>query len=114
MPDDASAVSQEPSGSTSSSSQCRKPVTSGTGRSSRPSPFPPGAPPTSPTPRLFARFRDSRVRRFGPVERSPDLSPRLTDAQHEVLRAADEDGYFEIPRRTTTNELAERFDVSDT
>jgi predicted DNA binding protein len=48
------------------------------------------------------------------ADRSPDWSPRLTDAQREVLRAAYEDGYFEVPRQTTTNELAERFDVSDT
>jgi len=37
----------------------------------------------------------------------PDLSPR----QHEALRAAVEAGYYEIPRATTTGELAERLDV---
>jgi hypothetical protein len=37
----------------------------------------------------------------------PDLSPR----QHEALRTAVEAGYYEIPRATTTGELAQRLDV---
>lgn len=37
----------------------------------------------------------------------PDLSPR----QHEVLLAAWEQGYYEIPREVTTAELAESFDI---
>ena len=37
----------------------------------------------------------------------PDLSPR----QHEALRTAVEAGYYEIPRTTTTGELAGRLDV---
>lgn len=37
----------------------------------------------------------------------PDLSPR----QHEVLLAAWEEGYYEIPRGITTAELADSFDL---
>lgn len=36
----------------------------------------------------------------------------LTPGQREVLRTALAEGYFEIPREVTMNELADRFDVS--
>jgi predicted DNA binding protein len=42
--------------------------------------------------------------------RSPDQSiPELSARQHEVLLAAWERGYYEIPREVTTAELAESF-----
>lgn len=37
----------------------------------------------------------------------PDLSPR----QYDVLRLAVEDGYYEIPRRTTTAAIADRLGI---
>ncbi|HKL28408.1 MAG TPA: helix-turn-helix domain-containing protein [Natrialbaceae archaeon] len=46
--------------------------------------------------------------------RVPARRPQLTDAQSEILRAAYETGYFEVPRGATTNDLADRFGVSDT
>lgn len=36
----------------------------------------------------------------------------LTPEQREMLVAAIEGGYFEVPRRTTLDELAEKFDIS--
>lgn len=42
-----------------------------------------------------------------PADLLPDLSPR----QYDALRAAVEGGYYEIPRRTTTDELAARLGV---
>ncbi|MFW5938557.1 MAG: helix-turn-helix domain-containing protein [Halanaeroarchaeum sp.] len=54
-----------------------------------------------------------RVQSSGP-NRSPDWRPRLTEAQREVLRVAYEAGYFQVPRGTTTSDLADRLDVSDT
>ena len=36
----------------------------------------------------------------------------LTEVERDALTAAVEQGYFESPRRTTLNELAEQFDVS--
>lgn len=37
----------------------------------------------------------------------------LTPSQHEVLLAAIEGGYFEVPRETTLVELGEELDISD-
>lgn len=37
----------------------------------------------------------------------------LTDAQRELVLTAYEDGYFDIPRRTTLVELGEKLEVSD-
>lgn len=37
----------------------------------------------------------------------------LTDTQYETLVSAFEQGYFEIPRRVSLNELASQFEVSD-
>ncbi|WP_224333605.1 helix-turn-helix domain-containing protein [Haloprofundus halobius] len=36
----------------------------------------------------------------------------LTGPQHEILTRALEEGYFEVPRRTTLSELAERMGIS--
>ncbi len=36
----------------------------------------------------------------------------LTALQHETLRRAMEEGYFDVPRRTTLEELAEEFEIS--
>lgn len=45
----------------------------------------------------------------------PDAGPwyGLTPPQRETLIRAVESGYYSIPRRTSTNELAEAFDISD-
>lgn len=40
-----------------------------------------------------------------------DILESLTDRQREVLETAYENGYYDVPRGTTTNELAEAFDV---
>ncbi|MFB6270855.1 MAG: helix-turn-helix domain-containing protein, partial [Halobacterium sp.] len=39
-------------------------------------------------------------------------APDLTARQAAVLRAAVQDGYYEFPRRTTTADLADRFDLA--
>lgn len=49
---------------------------------------------------------------FIPNRRSA-FEVELTECQREALLAAYEEGYFEIPRKTTMVELAELFDVSD-
>lgn len=45
----------------------------------------------------------------------PDAGPwyGLTTPQRETLTAAVENGYYSLPRRVSTSELADRFDVSD-
>lgn len=40
--------------------------------------------------------------------------PRLTDRQREVLFAAIEEGYFDVPKRATGDDIAELFDISST
>lgn len=52
-----------------------------------------------------------------PVSGSPLLRlggflPSLSARQQEILLAAWEEGYYEIPRQVTTEELAERFDLN--
>lgn len=42
-----------------------------------------------------------------------ETSPPLTHAQHELLAAALEEGYFTIPRTIRLSDLAERFGISD-
>lgn len=37
----------------------------------------------------------------------------VTEPQRELLEAAFEDGYFDVPRATTLSGLAEQFDISD-
>lgn len=57
---------------------------------------------------------DIRVHRvYNPTR--PGAGPwfGLTDPQRETLVRAVRDGYYEIPRRCTTVELAEDFDISD-
>lgn len=44
---------------------------------------------------------------------SPETNHGLTRCQHELLVAAAESGYFEVPRGVTLARLAERFDISD-
>lgn len=53
------------------------------------------------------------VRLYNPTK--PDAGPwfGLTPAQRTTLIRAVEAGYYEIPRKITTRELAEEFDVSD-
>ncbi|NHX36738.1 MULTISPECIES: helix-turn-helix domain-containing protein [Halolamina] len=46
-----------------------------------------------------------------PLLRAEHLVPDLSPRQHEVLLAAWERGYYEIPREVTTAELAESFDL---
>lgn len=48
--------------------------------------------------------------------RSRDTSTEramLTPAQHELLVAAHESGYFDVPRRVMVEELAHRFDITE-
>ncbi|WP_290818153.1 helix-turn-helix domain-containing protein [Halovivax sp.] len=55
-------------------------------------------------------FRLTGLFRGGSTE---STVPALTDRQREVLRAAYRAGYFEVPRRTTLEGLADELDVSD-
>ncbi|GAA0277601.1 helix-turn-helix domain-containing protein [Halobacterium noricense] len=49
--------------------------------------------------------------REAPVLSLDGILPSLTARQRDVLRTAHRNGYYEIPRETTTAELAERFDL---
>jgi|APHM01.1.fsa_nt_gi Predicted DNA binding protein len=53
------------------------------------------------------------TRIFNPTK--PDAGPwyGLTASQRETLRFAVEEGYYSIPRRTSTIDVAEEFDISD-
>lgn len=56
---------------------------------------------------------DLTVERIGPYPESPGSVARLlTDRQREVLDVAMELGYYEVPRRTTHREVADRLGVS--
>lgn len=48
----------------------------------------------------------SSVRQDAPLLTLDDTLPTLTERQREVLRTAFSAGYYEIPRRTTTEEIA--------
>jgi len=57
------------------------------------------------------------ARRDLPIDRTRSgfratVEERLTDRQHQILRTAFLSGYFEWPRTTTGEEIAETFDVS--
>ncbi|MFC3958649.1 helix-turn-helix domain-containing protein [Halovivax cerinus] len=54
--------------------------------------------------RLLGLYRD---------ETSEADSPSMTDRQREVLRAAYEAGYFDVPRRTRLATLSDELDVSE-
>ncbi|MFC4357237.1 bacterio-opsin activator domain-containing protein [Halobium salinum] len=78
---------------------------------------------------LRLRFPDhERLRRFSEICTDEEISTevkgvynphvpspeeRLTPVQWETLTAAHRLGYFEVPRRVTLTDLAERFDVSE-
>ncbi|MFB6312033.1 MAG: bacterio-opsin activator domain-containing protein [Salinirussus sp.] len=49
---------------------------------------------------------------FTAAELEQAVDRRLTDRQQELLHAAYESGYYEQPRETTGEELANRFDIS--
>lgn len=50
---------------------------------------------------------------FNPVEGAPTVESELTKTQRETLVAAYEAGYFDIPRKVTLVDLADRLDISD-
>ena len=51
----------------------------------------------------------------GPTSSDRDDSTfDLTDSQRQTLLEAHESGYFDVPRRTNLDELAQKLDVSDT
>ena len=53
------------------------------------------------------------VRVYDPTSPGSDLSYGLTGPQREALVLAVDRGYYDIPRRCTTAELAAAFDISD-
>ncbi|SNZ13304.1 HTH DNA binding domain-containing protein [Natronoarchaeum philippinense] len=55
-------------------------------------------------PHVTPMFNQRQLRR--------EIETRLTDRQQEVLTAAHESGYYEWPRETTAEELAEQHDIS--
>ncbi|WP_224449567.1 helix-turn-helix domain-containing protein [Haloprofundus salilacus] len=59
---------------------------------------------------------DFRVRQLYTTDTEEERGQRtrygVTDDQERLLRAAYEIGYYDVPRRSSQNELAERFDVS--
>lgn len=65
--------------------------------------------------RDHCRERDLEFRLVGlyPGESTDGEGLGLTDRQREVLERALEEGYFEVPRRTTLTELADELGVSD-
>lgn len=50
---------------------------------------------------------------YNPVEGAPTVESELTKTQRETLVAAYEAGYFDIPRKVTLVDLADRLDISD-
>jgi predicted DNA binding protein len=56
---------------------------------------------------------DMDIERLYDHERPPEPRYGLTERQYETLALAVESGYYDIPRRTTTKELAERLAISD-
>ena len=58
------------------------------------------------------RERDREPAEEPPVDERPAVWDRLTDRQQEVLRAAYHAGYYEWPRETTAEELADALGVS--
>jgi predicted DNA binding protein len=54
-----------------------------------------------------------RLRRlFNPESLDVDVTDDLTPEQYEILAAAHERGFFEVPRGVTLGELADRLDSS--
>lgn len=69
--------------------------------------------------RFYSTYDDSehpltilRVSTSGPSFRTPGTG--VTERQREILRRAWEEGYFDVPRRATLTELADRLNISDT
>lgn len=56
--------------------------------------------------------RDASSGPDGPPSASQDHQPVMTHRQHEVAAAALSEGYFEVPRRTRLQDLAENLDTS--
>jgi predicted DNA binding protein len=52
------------------------------------------------------------VERVGDVESKAEADPVLTDPQAALLDLAIEEGYYEVPRRTTQRALADHLDVA--
>jgi hypothetical protein len=52
------------------------------------------------------------VERVGPYAGAADPASVLTDRQREVLAVADELGYYEVPRRATHRDIADRLGLS--
>ncbi|WP_247729090.1 helix-turn-helix domain-containing protein [Halovivax limisalsi] len=59
------------------------------------------------------RDLDFTLDRLYRSEGAPSAASALTDRQRTVLRAAFEAGYFDVPRSTSLDALADRFDVSE-
>lgn len=54
-----------------------------------------------------------RVEPHRVYDRSPTAAnPGLSESQREVLRVADEIGYFEVPREATMDDIAQEVDIS--
>ncbi|MFB6129908.1 MAG: helix-turn-helix domain-containing protein [Salinigranum sp.] len=74
-----------------------------------------------PTREVLFSFRDAclerngsfRLRRIYRDDATTDAPYGVTARQREALLVALEEGYFEVPRRTSLNDLSTRFDVSD-
>lgn len=75
-----------------------------------------------PSREAVAAFREASGDRDVPVTVAGTREPTTSDAggrfgltrpQHETLTTAVETGYYALPRRISTKELGERFDISD-
>ncbi|WP_254767409.1 GAF domain-containing protein [Salinilacihabitans rarus] len=69
------------------------------------------------TSRLRELYPDVRLRAYATPPRSgsssaPPSDERLTDRQHEILEAAYRGGYFDQPRKSTGEEIAESLGIS--
>lgn len=60
-----------------------------------------------------ARQYHTSLKRLDHSMTAPATNTVLTPAQREILTAAHEAGYFDVPRRIMVEELAQRFDISD-
>lgn len=57
---------------------------------------------------------DSTVERlYNPIAGPDGTEADLTEAQHALLERAFDEGYFDVPRKTTLKELSDRVGISD-
>jgi predicted DNA binding protein len=60
---------------------------------------------------MIEEFKHIGVPTLGSITRFDEPSSKLTARQHEVVEQAFEQGYFDLPRRHTAEEIAQTLDI---